>query len=141
MRMKKPPNDELNRLLRVTNRVVTAFGQSPLYGQPEWKARGSTAARRGSTIFGKKRQQARNDRRLEESPLQSSPNFDMSLNFHISIGWALSTPSEESSTIKADNPFPEFRFTVKALKLKIGNSVTSIPFHSRTEATNGIFEA
>lgn len=33
MRIKKPPHDELNTLLRISNQTLTKFGQPPLYAQ------------------------------------------------------------------------------------------------------------
>lgn len=145
MRIKKPPNNELNRLLQVTNDVVTACGQSPLYVQHEPQAIFPPVSARNPTTHEKKRQQAKLNSKYQESPLKPSPKSDMSLNFHISIGWTLSAPSEGSSsmrrTTKADNQMFEFQLPVKALKLKIGNSVTSISLLPKTEMTSGILEA
>lgn len=144
MRIKKPPNNELNRLLQVTNDVVTAFGQSPLYVQHEPQAIFPPISARNSTTDKKKRQEAKLSSKYKESPLKPSPKFDMSLNFHISIGWALDAPSEGSNmggTTKVDNQMSKFQLQVKALKLKIGNSVTSISLLSKTEMMSGILEA
>lgn len=35
MRIKKPPHDQLNTLLRVSNQTLTIFGQPPLYASME----------------------------------------------------------------------------------------------------------
>jgi hypothetical protein len=141
MRIKRPPMNELNRLLQVANGVATAFGQTPLYIQPESGLGFLATPSGGSNNQEKKHQQAKHNSNL---PLQSKSNFDVSSNFHISIGWALNAPSEDSCirrNIEAASRISEFQITVKALKLKIGNSVSSISLLSKTETTTGLFEA
>lgn len=140
MRIKKPPNNELNRLLQSANEAVTAFGQVPLYSQPQ--SQPSVPAQ----SFTTKARHAKPKFMLKKSPVVGpNPIIDQSSSFHISIGWSLGSPSAEilSSTpskyqLDSRNP-PEFQFQVKAIKLKIGNSVTSISLFSKIETSNGIF--
>lgn len=140
MRIKKPPNNELNRLLQGANDAVTAFGQPPLYAQPESQPFVPAQA------FTTKTRHPKPKFLTNKSPFVSqTPTIDQSLNFHISIGWSLGSPSAEKSSITpskyqpdVQNP-PEFQFQVKAIKLKIGNSVTSISLLSKTETSGGIF--
>lgn len=128
--------NELNRLLQAANDVAEAFGQSPLYIQSESRLGFSTVPTGGSIKQEQKYQNAKFNSKFKDFPLQSNPNFDVSSNFHISIGWALNAPSEDpciGRKIEAASPISEFQITVKALKLKIGNSITSISLLPKTE--------
>lgn len=140
MRIKKHLNNELNRLLQVANDAVTAYGQLPLYTQPS--SYPSVPAQGHKTRF----RPPKHKFPLKKPPsITPTPIVDQSSNFHISIGWSLSPPSaEESKTTPSgkelDDPkAPEFQFQVKAVKLKIGNTVTSISLISKKETHAGIF--
>lgn len=140
MRIKKPPINELNRLLQSANDAVTAFGQLPLYVQPESQpallAKGFTSkARHSKPKFLLKK----------SAIVVPNPIIDQSSSFHISIGWSLGSLSAETSSstppkaqLSVKNS-TEFQFEVKAIKLKIGNSVTSISLLSKMETGSGIF--
>ena len=143
MRIKKPPNNELNRLLQSANDAVTAFGQPPLYAQPESQPSVPTQG------FATKARHSRHSKPkflLKKAPIFSpNPIIDQSSNFHISIGWYLGCPLAEISSatppihqLDTQN-LPEFHFEVKSIKLKIGNSVTSISLLSKMETSSGIF--
>lgn len=113
IRIEKPPVNELERLLNVTNGVAQRFGQLPLYGEPKQLPSGFA--------------------------LQSRD--DVASSFHISIGWSLNSPSNESSAelknrIDVRDIF--FQLHVSSIKVKIGNGVTAIPLASKVEIFNGI---
>lgn len=113
IRIEKPPENELARLLYVTNEVAEGFGQLPLYGEPQQLLSGT--APRGQD--------------------------DLSSNFHISIAWSLNPPSNDSS-VKLENEIDArdiaFQLHVSSVKVKIGNGVTAIALASKVETSNGI---
>jgi hypothetical protein len=101
----KPHNDELNRLLHVSNRALACFDQPPLY----------TPSR---------------DSRPRASVAHDRQHADYSDCFHISIAWSLSGPDEgEAERVAAIDLKSlqglEVRFD--SVKAKIGNHVESIP--------------
>lgn len=146
LRIKKPANDELNRLLQVVNEVVTAFGQSPLYAEQHEISQSmlSLAPARASsytTLHQKRPQQAKSDLKYKVPSFKTYPVLDLSSSFHFSIGWALSAPLEDLNTkgdVGGGGQVSESQVSVKAIKLKIGNSVTSLPLLSKMEFSGGI---
>lgn len=108
LRVQKPKDDCLNRLLRISNRSLTRFDQPPLYESPtsiETKAPG-------------RHHQA-------EGPLE-----DYSHCFHISLAWTLTQPSSIAKERVANIDLQKVKgFTVHfdSVKAKIGNNVSSIP--------------
>lgn len=140
MRIKKPPNNELNRLLQSANDAVAAFGQPSLYAQLESQPSVPTQG------FTTKARHSKPKFLLKKSPtVGPNPIIDQSSNFHISIGWSLGCPSAEISSGTPTlhqldtQSLPEFQFEVNSIKLKIGNSVTSISLVSKMENSSGIF--
>lgn len=143
LRLEQPPNNCLNRLLRVSNQVFGSFGQPPLYAlsQPEVRAYPTESRRKAGSH--------RNRRvRSEDRPgseridmLSESPHADFSSHFHISIGWRLQKPSDEElerarSTDIIDLISKPIRF--HTVKLKIGNSITVIPLAKGVDVGGGI---
>ncbi|KAJ5114493.1 hypothetical protein NUU61_000252 [Penicillium alfredii] len=105
LRVRKPANDGLNRLLRVSNDSLALFDQPPLYQDP----RPSRASARG-----------------QDSGLCP----DSSHYFHISLAWNLSDPSSSARDRVASTdlrPLRELRVRFSSVKAKIGNHVASIP--------------
>ncbi|KAI9737658.1 MAG: poly(U)-specific 3'-to-5' RNA exonuclease [Claussenomyces sp. TS43310] len=120
LRLAKPENDGLNRLLNACNAAAQEFRQPPLYAGSAAK----TLPRKASVHSSKK---LRNEVMAEHATDQSD-------SFHISIAWCLTAPSAED--IKAvENTFDNtshlqsirhLSFLVDEIKAKIGNIVTSI---------------
>ncbi|KFX91283.1 hypothetical protein O988_07821 [Pseudogymnoascus sp. VKM F-3808] len=119
LRVAKPLEDNLNKLLRVCNDTVQSHGQPPLYA--------SAAAPDPDTPAQSKR---------PTQPPSNSPSNteDKSSSFHISIAWALTAPPRTSDTWQPPTA-PEIAklssastpITASEIKAKIGNVVTSIP--------------
>ncbi|KAJ5124529.1 uncharacterized protein N7515_008354 [Penicillium bovifimosum] len=111
--VQKPKNDELNRLLKVTNDVLARFGQPPLYAAPLAQGQQSSSSPRGP------------DGSLVE---------DFSECFHISLAWSLSEPSaKDRERIDAINlgALREKRVGFDVVRVKIGNTRTYIPLNTR----------
>lgn len=119
MRVAKPLEDNLNKLLRVCNDTVQSHGQPPLYASATAPDPDTPAQRKPSS------------QSLSDSP---SPQKDLSSSFHISIAWALTAPPRTSDTSKQPVT-PEIvslnsaskPIMASEIKAKIGNVVTSIP--------------
>ncbi|KFY26230.1 hypothetical protein V493_04200 [Pseudogymnoascus sp. VKM F-4281 (FW-2241)] len=131
LRVAKPLEDNLNRLLRVCNDTVQSHGQPPLYA--------STVPPDPDTPAQSK---------LPPQPLSNSPSpqKDLSSSFHISIAWALTAPPRTSDTPK-HIAAPEIATLNSAstpvmaseIKAKIGNVVTNIPLSIEQRDTKGPF--
>ncbi|OBT92774.2 nuclease [Pseudogymnoascus verrucosus] len=132
LRVAKPLEDNLNKLLRVCNDTVQSHGQSPLYASarppdPDTPAQNKLPPRPPSN-----------------SP---SPQKDLSSSFHISIAWALTAPSKTSDTPKYPSASEieklnsaSMPIVASVIKAKIGNVVTSIPLSvEREERRKGLF--
>lgn len=108
LRIKKPDNNALNRLLHLCNRTLAQFDQPPLYAKPSHDSRPSRPPHRRSD---------------EASP-------DYSDCFHISLAWSLLEPShQECERVEATDlkPLRGLRVRFDSVKAKIGNHVESIP--------------
>ncbi|QKX54193.1 uncharacterized protein TRUGW13939_01277 [Talaromyces rugulosus] len=103
MRIKKPPHDQLNTLLRISNQTLTIFGQPCLY----------------TTTFS------------NSSSSSSSAYKDFSDRFHISLAWSLTAPSIDDQTRISGidlTPLEEsLDIVFSSVKVKIGNVVKSLP--------------
>jgi len=109
LRLRKPDNDELNKLLSLCNKSALRFGLPLLYQSPERTPRRSSLS--------------------QQSDLLTADRSDA---FHISIAWSLSEPSEQIKqgieAIKLDQ-LCELDIYFSLLKVKIGNVVTDLPFN------------
>ncbi|ELR10004.1 nuclease [Pseudogymnoascus destructans] len=131
LRVSKPLQDNLNKLLRVCNGTVQSHGQPPLY---------ASAVSPDPNTTGQSK--------LPPQPPSSSPSpkKDLSSSFHISIAWALTVPpktagswqppaaSEIEKLNSASTPI-----VASEIKAKIGNVVTSIPLSVDREERKGLF--
>lgn len=100
----KPPNDELNYLLHLSNRALASFDQPPLYAP----SRDSRARASGT-----------HDQRTDYSDC-----------FHISIAWSLDEPTVgDAERVAAIDlkPAQDLEVRFDSVKAKIGNHVESIP--------------
>ena len=145
LRIEKPANDGLNRLLGISNRVVMSFGQAPLYVPEDASApiiqRGNARGRsRGGRGFHRGAGYSRGPDREDRAQL------DCSSHFHVSLGWSLEKPSMEmanrtgSAAVLAKlktlttQLVPEF----EAVKVKVGNTVTVVPLPSKVKEGTGL---
>ncbi|KAL3479010.1 U6 snRNA phosphodiesterase Usb1 [Aspergillus californicus] len=110
LRARRPGNDDLNRLLGISNRSLGLFGQPPLYE---------------AALDSSKATSAQGRTQGSEPELK---NF--SECFHVSIAWSLAGPSvedqERMKSIKLQG-FDDLRVGFDCVKAKIGNNVSSIP--------------
>jgi U6 snRNA phosphodiesterase len=111
MRLKKPPGDELNKLLRVSNQALVVFGQPPLYA-PE--------------------RESSSQEEVNKRPKETLHNIEpgnYTKSFHISLAWSLAEPiSEEQqrvSRIDLDS-LKSLEIPFRSVKAKIGNIVHNL---------------
>ena len=142
MRLDRAPQDGLNELLRMSNSAVQKFGQPTLYTDSQ----ASRAAHPIYTQGHKKRQRGskKPDSASKDSlsQMELANYVDASDSFHVSIGWTLTTPSESLSKKldHASHDFRAMRISVNSVKVKIGNSITSIPLASKVDTSHTIIE-
>ncbi|KAL4923442.1 HVSL domain-containing protein [Aspergillus undulatus] len=104
LRAKRPENDSLNRLLHISNRSLSLFGQPPLY------------------------EPVSNSSKLDGP--QTALVGDYTGCFHISIAWSLAEPLSEEKERMASIDLGELsalKIRFDCVKAKIGNNVSSIP--------------
>lgn len=146
IQVQKPPRNELNKLLRVSNETAMAFKQPPLYteqlppgmddGSPKLSQRsvtGKTAPAKGSSTGSHSQKGPPSDHDLDVSP-----------NFHISIGWMLKAPSQNMVLMLNRVSVEQsegFQFPVDTVKVKIGNGVIDVPLSSKEKLSGGIIES
>lgn len=114
VRVKRPDGDNLNALLRLSNRSLTLFRQPPLYET--------------GTV------------QKQQSRLNGSDPGDFSHCFHISIAWSLNKPSLEMEKRTAGIDLKGLRdLTVhfNSVKVKIGNNISSMPLSQGTFEEKG----
>lgn len=67
---------------------------------------------------------------------------DASDHFHISIGWTLEKPYEDSldaADVGIDEQLMmKLRVAVRTVKVKVGNGIVAIPLWAKTVQSNGI---
>jgi len=125
LRVTRPENDGLNRLLRISNRSLAAFGQPPLYEAPSQSLEPREKGKRGTPRDKK-------GGRPAKPPEQ--PVVDYSHCFHISIAWSLSEPSPEDKERVSKVDLRGLRgLTVhfSSVKAKIGNNVLNLALPTR----------
>ncbi|KFY45197.1 hypothetical protein V494_01097 [Pseudogymnoascus sp. VKM F-4513 (FW-928)] len=135
LRVAKPLEDNLNKLLRVCNDTVQSHGQPPLYA--------AGAATPDLDISGQTTLPPQ-----PQPPANSpTPQRDLTSSFHISIAWSLTAPPKSSDTPTKHPAAPEIAKLYSAstpimasdVKAKIGNVVTSIPLSVERVERNGLF--
>lgn len=119
LRARRPPNDELNRLLHLSNRLLAKFGQPPLYAKPS-DTNDSGAPTKLST---------RSLRNCKRTSNVSTGGGDYSDHFHISIGWKLEKPTDEEEALTQSLDTGELAKTplsFDSMKAKIGNTISNV---------------
>lgn len=130
LRVNKPENNGLNRLLRLSNQSLAVFDQPPLYDVPDQTLNREYSRNRG-------RGRGRGGSIREPIAVKSE---DHSECFHISIAWSLTKPSvEENERIRDINLgcLREIGIRFDNVKVKIGNSVMKVPFPTKALETRG----
>ncbi|KAL2009583.1 hypothetical protein VTN00DRAFT_5390 [Thermoascus crustaceus] len=124
LRVQRPENDGLNRLLKVSNQSLAVFGQPPLY---ETLSQQSLPESRGRS---KKGTLPRDKKGADKTAKASEqPAVDYSHCFHISIAWSLNEPSPEDRERVANvdlSALRGFRVHFSSVKAKIGNNVLNL---------------
>ncbi|KAL8732638.1 MAG: hypothetical protein Q9166_002613 [cf. Caloplaca sp. 2 TL-2023] len=133
--VKKPPGDELNKLLKASNKLAHKYGQPALY-VPHKVPTAPVTLRRKHQSAKKNHGSTATSPRVEPGvvgrPLEQDD--DMSAHFHISIGWTLEKPSDSSIHGLKLN----IQLAIDVVKTKIGNGVVVIPLASKHVETNGL---
>jgi hypothetical protein len=108
LRLSKPANDELNKLLRACNATARQFAVSQLYDSPP--------------------EQSLNDT-FDLETVKAS--VDKSDAFHISLAWTLKEPAEQAQArlmkLQQD-ALQQLKAGFSNIKLKVGNAVNEISF-------------
>ncbi|KAI9835725.1 MAG: hypothetical protein M1819_001902 [Sarea resinae] len=155
LRLEKPANDSLNRLLYLSNNALASFHQPPLYADPndfsasqirEQRASRGRASLRGRGGRGGRGRSSVNGGEPVRSLQPTEKKIDFSSHFHISLGWSLNTPSPElqkrtrtvnlTTLLDHDSSGVDIRFD--AVKAKIGNAVTVVPLPTKPEEGGGL---
>ncbi|KZF26128.1 hypothetical protein L228DRAFT_257616 [Xylona heveae TC161] len=143
LRLTRPSNNGLNRLIHITNKTLASFGQPPLYSESKQTSRLEVTRASGPG----RAQRADRGRRKVPITTEPKPNeVDFSTHFHISLGWTLEAPSPEmieqlcAKDITA--VLDEWRGKVKVkfdvVKAKIGNTVTAINLPTKAGESGGL---
>ncbi|KAB8077884.1 U6 snRNA phosphodiesterase Usb1 [Aspergillus leporis] len=131
LRVKRPANDPLNHLLRLSNQSLALFGQPPLY---EASPHIPDADAGSSGPVQQQRQNKANGR---------TESTDYSRCFHISVAWSLAEPSPDTRSRIANidlRKLGDLSIRFDCVKAKIGNNITSIPLLAGISDQKGIGE-
>ena len=140
LKLSKPNDNQLNKLLQISNQTAGSFGQPLLYA-PSPSPMDSVQPR---TKNARKHQSNRGGKTVFSSGLSTSAlaKVDASSAFHISIAWTLERPSrtllDHFDSCKDD--FQATKIQVNTVKVKMGNIITSLPLAPKIIGSNGIIE-
>ncbi|MCJ1380820.1 poly(U)-specific 3'-to-5' RNA exonuclease [Xylographa soralifera] len=133
LQLARPVENTLNTLLWASNETAKAFDKPTVYVKAEIES--AEVRQRGKGLRG--------SRPRERSGAVSRVNGvqDCTPCFHVSIAWSHGPLSNDvaadiRSTYSAD--IKEFSISVKAVKVKIGNAITSLPLSANVIETGGI---
>jgi U6 snRNA phosphodiesterase len=129
LRLQKPEDNSLNRLLHISNQSLAIFDQPPLYANIPTM-----------NIIDKSVQHVPRPRsdyrhgRASKGPRPSKNGLqDYSDCFHISLAWSLSQPSRTDTQILQTlevTQLKDIKTTFESVKVKIGNHVSNMVFSS-----------
>ncbi|KAL8657801.1 MAG: hypothetical protein Q9226_001556 [Calogaya cf. arnoldii] len=138
VRVKKPPGDQMNKLLRASNRVAVNLNKPCLYVSQN-ASTAPVAVHKRQPSFKKHRESKTSSSYSKGDVLE--PNFysyeDMSDRFHTSIGWTLPDPKGTSGEDTVDIG-SQVELAIETVKAKIGNAIVVLPLASKATETNGI---
>lgn len=140
--MRRPPNDELNRLLLAANQAAKRFGYPELYADDQQHGEGvdMTGGWGAATIT--------EDHKADEEDAKGFVNKkdDRSNTFHVSLAWSLEPPPAElrelsgvediSYLMKQDVSQMSVRFDV--VKVKVGNAIHALDIAPKRKEEKGI---
>ncbi|KAI9806916.1 MAG: poly(U)-specific 3'-to-5' RNA exonuclease [Piccolia ochrophora] len=150
LRLATPSPPALNRLLRLSNRTVEAFGQLPLYANPQSTTSASIPAGKGHRGGSKGGQRGGHWRDYSfKTTTSSEKDRDASDKFHVSIGWSLEKPTADLVAIISSQKLftlmkpvtQEVQVDFQSIKLKMGNAVTNLPFSTQVEESRGLIDS
>lgn len=111
LKLERPSGDELNRLLDICNQLVASHGLPQLYTRSN----------------------------------SSSPKPTSSDRFHFSLAWTVQGPIDPTKTVERVNLQGDaarsalgLRPTFQAVKIKVGNAVTSVALDARSIKTESV---
>ena len=132
LKLEKPFQDDLNKLLQISNQAVTGFGQPSLY----------TDSLQSFPDSQPRKRQAGNRGRSKEITGAAASYTDMSSSFHISIGWTLDASSQDLRE-RLNNTAIDFQgitIDINTVKVKIGNGITALSLARKIDTVNKIIE-
>lgn len=144
VRVKKPPGDQLNKLLQASNLAAQTLNQPRLYVTQDSPAAPVAKNMRRSSANKQRGSKAKSvtfEEQVVEKSGSQSHEEDMSDRFHISIGWTLQNPEGKSGEVVGDvgtNSSIELEIPIETVKVKIGNGIVVLPLASITAETNGM---
>ena len=136
LRLKRPDDNGLNRLLAVTNSVASDFGLETLYAdegseQDQWTGKETRVSRTSGV-----RKEFKNGK---QRPLAGPVPADCTSKFHFSIAWQLEEhdgkSSESPDIIESAN---RLGISCDCLKVKIGNVVHDLPLPQLRPSQQGL---
>ncbi|KAK2872160.1 hypothetical protein FQN49_002518 [Arthroderma sp. PD_2] len=126
LRLDRPANDNLNRLLNLSNRSLAQFNQPPLYGNH----------------IGIQNRKRVKQEGLKDGPPQSPDlgNTDYTDSFHVSVAWKLEEPSTEDKEqlLTVDLQPRKFDIKFNNIKVKVGNQIHSAAFPTSIRDESGL---
>ncbi|KAL8803390.1 MAG: hypothetical protein Q9182_003188 [Xanthomendoza sp. 2 TL-2023] len=133
--VKKPIGDELNKLLKLSNRVAHHYGQPSLYTSPEESNHQVTMHTEHHPAWKRSRPKAVCSRHGKNVANETSNIYkDMSAHFHISIAWTVEEPPVDllrTIDTKVDiEEASKLQVMVETVKTKVGNGVIVVPLAS-----------
>lgn len=137
VQVQKPPGDQLNKLLRASNKVANKYGQLCLYVSPEASTARALVDRRYQPQGSSHESQTARPQggtRIQ-SPSLELPK-DASTHFHVSIGWTLEKPPE--ALLDEITSGQALKVEVRRIKIKVGNGIVVVQLGSGTPESNGL---
>ncbi|ETI25840.1 hypothetical protein G647_02617 [Cladophialophora carrionii CBS 160.54] len=115
LRLSKPEDDELNKLLSICNATAVRFGLSQLYNDIAETDQGGAVQPRSRT------------------PVSTTDKSDA---FHISIAWTLQDPKDRARKLVGlgVDQLHGLKVSFSLLKIKMGNTVIDLPLGENREA-------
>jgi len=135
LQLDRPPSNGLNALLHICNQAALAFDQPQLYRPANADLQHTKIAKAGFAS------QAGNRTSLKMKDPTASDIADSSNSFHVSIAWTLKEPQHKVSPqiLPTWRSVQNIEVPVKCVKIKIGNTITSIPLETKRSDLRNMF--